>query len=280
VPYVFTVNTQTLQMASVRGNQPVPAASVIKLPILASLFTHINRNTLNPNTTQWRYDDIHRASGSGNLQYLKPGQQFTVNQLAEKMIQISDNTATNIIIDHLGGMETLNTQWQNWGLAPTRLTNWLPDLRGTNTITCQQMAQVLYNLTLPQGWLPPEQKQAMLRILKGTVNRKLLVAGVPAGTPVAHKTGDIGLVIGDVGIVDVGTQQVIVCIMVQRPRNHPLGRAWVQQAMTTIYQHTLASQTPPPHQASPSAEPDTLPADDNATPISRQTPLPTTPKAL
>jgi beta-lactamase class A len=249
VPYVYVLNMNTGQTASIRGEAPVPAASVIKLPILASLFTRVAieqpENGLNPNKTVWPFQEIHRASGSGDLQYQKAGQTLTVQQLAEKMIQISDNTATNIILDNLGGMEALNQQWQQWGLTETRLNNWLPDLRGTNTITMHNMAQLLYNINQPEGWLPNDLKQSMKRILLGTVNKRLLVSGVPAGTPVAHKTGDIGVVIGDVGIVRIGDQDVIVCVMAKRPRNHPIGRQLVRDVMAKVYQHMLAAQVKP-----------------------------------
>jgi beta-lactamase class A len=245
VPYVFTLNTATGKAAGIRGNKPVSAASVIKLPILVSLMHYASQQALPIDETTWRYDDIHRASGSGDLQYQQSGQKLTLQRLAEKMIQISDNTATNIIVDNLGGMDTLNQQWQQWGMTGIRLNNWLPDLRGTNTVTCEELARLLYTISLPNSPLPYASQ--MRQIMLGTVNRRLLVAGVPSGTPVAHKTGDIGTVIGDVGLVRIKDQDVIVCILVKRPRNAEAGRAFIRQAMATIYQHTLATLkgTPP-----------------------------------
>jgi beta-lactamase class A len=244
VPYIYTLNLQTGLSASLRGQEPVPAASVIKLPLLASLYSRVAQGDFAPETTTWQFLEIHRASGSGDLQYQKAGQWLTVQKLAEKMIQISDNTTSNIILDNLGGMETVNQQWQQWGLTHTHMNNWLPDLRGTNVISMRDMARLLYNVEQPKGWLPEEHKAAMKTILLGTMNKRLLVAGVPTGTPVAHKTGDIGTVIGDVGTVRIGDQTVIVCVMARRPRNHPLGRQLVRDVMTTVYTHTLASQTP------------------------------------
>jgi beta-lactamase class A len=240
--HIYTLNVDTGQSVDIAAQQAVPAASVIKLPVLAALWQQKSEQQLALNATRWRYAPIHRASGSGGLQYQPPGKDYAVSYLAQQMIQASDNTASNIIVDNLGGMAALNQRWQQWGLANTRLNNWLPDLTGSNLITCQEMARLLYNLVLPEGWLGLEAKQDMRKILAGTYNKRLMVAGVPVGTPVEHKTGDIGIVLGDVGIVRIGTQEVVVCMMVERPRNHPMGRQLIRDAMRTIYTYTLANQ--------------------------------------
>jgi len=61
------------------------------------------------------------------------GTRFPVYETATEMIRVSDNSATNLLIQRLGGMPSLNRRFTALGLTATVLNNWLPDLKGTNT---------------------------------------------------------------------------------------------------------------------------------------------------
>ena len=83
------------------------------------------------------------AEGSGNMQYEEPGTKFSALETADKMMTTSDNTATNMIIERLGGMKQLNQRFSKMGLRATMLRNPLPDLTGTNTTTPEDLGNLL-----------------------------------------------------------------------------------------------------------------------------------------
>ncbi|MBY0405018.1 MAG: class A beta-lactamase-related serine hydrolase, partial [Cyanobacteria bacterium] len=199
------------------ADSPVPAASVIKLPVLMDYLRSLNEGNITLETPL-HYDFIHQAGGSGELQYKPPGQMLPSYDIAKSMIQISDNTSTNILIDTLGGMDELNERIHRMGLTQTYIRNWLPDLSGTNVISPRDMSKLLYNIGYTNYFSPAQQKVA-LGILQGTHNNRLIPAGLPAKTLVFHKTGDIGTALGDSALVHLPHTDYLLSLQVERPYN-------------------------------------------------------------
>jgi beta-lactamase class A len=234
--HLYYMNLKTGAFLSLNGDEPVPAASVIKVPILLEYFRTVGEGKLALNQ-QLLYDFIHQAGGSGELQYQTPGKLLESKTLATSMIQTSDNSATNIFIDHLGGMAALNQKFRRMGLSNTSLSNWLPDLEGTNKISTKDMATILYNVAYT-NYLGPEGKQVALEILKGTHNRRLIPAGLPADTPVAHKTGDIGTSLGDSALVMLPDGNAyLLSIQVERPYNDYSAKELIVELSRQVFQH-------------------------------------------
>ena len=94
------------------------------------------------------------------------------------MIQESDNSATNMLLDEIGGMEALNAASRKWGLHSTQMTTWLPDLKGTNTISAKDMATLLYNIDNPK-FLNSNSKYAIQQYMSNVHNTTLIKAGLP-----------------------------------------------------------------------------------------------------
>ena len=92
----------------------------------------------------------------------------------------SDNTATNLIIDRLGGMEALSHRFRGWGMQETVLEDWLPDLQGTNQTTPRELAGLLAQIERGE-LLSMASRDRMLRIMMLTENNGLLPRGVGEG---------------------------------------------------------------------------------------------------
>ena len=238
-PYLYYYDPQDGTYVQFRGYEPVPAASVIKLPVLLAYFNHVDRNIMRFDSPVV-YMEIHRAGGAGGLQYGPSGQVFPANEMARQMIQLSDNTATNIMISYLGGSGLVNQQLQDMGLRKTHINNWLPDLEGTNKISMYEMATILQNIqTSPM--MSEQSRMQALEILKGTRNRRLLPALLPEGTEIAHKTGDIGTALGDAGMIYLPNgQHYVLSMQVTRPFNDYTARDIIQKASQIIYNHQIA----------------------------------------
>jgi len=239
VPHFYFYNPQDGRSVEINGFSPVPAASVIKLPILLDYLMSVDEGVIHQDTPLL-YADFHRAGGAGELQYRPTGQGFFANDVASQMIRISDNTCTNMMISYLGGTDMVNQRLADLGLVSTRIRNWLPDLAGTNTISPYEMVTILNNID--HGPLISNvERDNGLSILTSTHNRRLLVWPLPKEVIVAHKTGDIGTALGDSGAVYLPDgRKYFVSMQVERPYNDYTARDMVQRASRLIYDYVSA----------------------------------------
>jgi beta-lactamase class A len=148
-----------------------------------------------------------------------------------------------MIIKRLGGARVLNQRFRNWGLRQTVIRNWLPDLRGTNTTTAKELVYLLAQLDRGKLLSPGSQQQA-LGILRRTKNRKLLPAGLGPGAVIAHKTGDIGFMLGDAGIIQMPSgKRYMAAVLARTPYDDPAGWDFVREISRIVY--TYLSQPQP-----------------------------------
>ncbi len=237
-PSVYVWDYETGNYADINADEIFPTASIIKLPVLVELFRSIEKNQLTI------YDEMplteyYRSEGSGSLQFKAANSTYTIDKLARMMITESDNSATNMLMARLGSMTDINSALRQWGLKHTYVQTWLPDLGGTNHSTARDMAQILYNIDNP-NFLSNESREKIFDYMGHVHNNRLIAAGLPAGATFLHKTGDIGKMLGDAGIVYAPNgKKYIVVIFANRPHNSPLGKEFIVKASQTIYNNLV-----------------------------------------
>lgn len=97
------------------GDRQFGAASTMKIPLMIEIYRQFDRGERAPEDRYvLRSED--RAVGSGVMLYLHEGMEFTLNDLIYLMISVSDNTATNILID-LAGMDNVNRTMRELGMT-------------------------------------------------------------------------------------------------------------------------------------------------------------------
>jgi beta-lactamase class A len=233
-PSIYVWEYEQGRYVDINANAVYPAASIIKLPVLVRMFKSIEANQFTI------YDEMkmleqYRSSGSGNLQYGQANRVYTMDSLAKTMIQDSDNTSTNMIISKMGGMDDVNMGLRDWGISKTYVRTWLPDLGGTNKTTASDIAKILYNLDNP-GFLNINSREYIIDYMSHVKNNRLIQAGLGEGALFIHKTGDIGTMLGDAGIVYAPNgKKYIVVILAMRPHNAPQGKDFIVKASELIY---------------------------------------------
>ncbi|MHC5613605.1 MAG: serine hydrolase [Nostoc sp.] len=234
-PGVFLLDLDTGNYVDVNGSASFPAASTIKLPVLIAFFQDVDAGKIHLDEMLTMQQDII-AGGSGTLQYKPAGTQYAALEVATKMITISDNTATNMLIARLGGMDALNQRFRTWGLTNTTIRNQLPDLQGTNTTSPKELGNLM--AIVSQGNLVSmPSRDLMLDILRRTQRDTLLPSGLGTGARVYHKTGDIGTMLADTGLIVVPTgKRYIASVMVQRPNNDPRAEKLISSISRAAYQ--------------------------------------------
>jgi hypothetical protein len=116
--WLYAKNLDTGNWFGLRHDEKVRTASTIKLPILCALFDLVAAGKV-------RWDekltlhDADKISGSGVLHELSDGTQLTVRDVAHVMIVVSDNTATNLILDRITA-DAVNDYLDRIGLKITR----------------------------------------------------------------------------------------------------------------------------------------------------------------
>ena len=218
----------------IAGRATTASASIIKVPVLVAFLQAVEAGDITlGDTVTLQEADV--AEGSGSMQYDPVGTTYTALEAADMMITISDNSATNILIRRLGGIAAVNQRFAQWGLTQTAIAQPLPDLEGQNKTTPMEMATLM--ATISSGdLLSPRSRDLMFEIMRNTVTDTLLPQGIPLDATIAHKTGDIGTMLGDIGVVDTPKgQRYAIAVMVERPFNDEQAAELVRTISETTY---------------------------------------------
>ncbi|OJG56437.1 hypothetical protein RV07_GL004129 [Enterococcus malodoratus] len=119
----------------------------------------------------------------------------SVQSLIEQMITVSDNNATNVLIDHVG-MESLNSYFTEKGYSGTKLQRKMLEQGSENYTTLQDTMKFLKRLYENRG---NQKNTAMLEIMKHQQVKTKISSQLDV--PVANKTGELTTVENDIGIV-------------------------------------------------------------------------------
>ena len=137
-------------------------------------------------------------------------------------------------------MTDVNQSIRDWGLKNTFVQTWLPDLGGTNRTTAIEMATMLYNIDENDSFLSEESRSRILNYMGHVHNNRLIQAGLGAGSVFLHKTGDIGTMLGDAGIVIAPNgKKYLVVILANRPHNSVAGKDFIVHASEIIYNYMV-----------------------------------------
>lgn len=219
------------------ADEPLVAASVIKVPIMVEAFRRIGDGTLNPDEVVTVPPEAKKPS-CGALTYMHDGLTVTVMDLITLMIILSDNTATNLMIDMLG-VDAVNRTMAELGIPGIALRRKLYEAelarRGiTNTITARGIGILLERMA--EGKLLGAELDAqMMGILRNQrLNGKLPFFLHSMGVKLAHKTGEDDGTTHDVAVVP-GKTPFVVC-MLSNEVDVPQFERLMQDAALELYQ--------------------------------------------
>ncbi|MDA0944938.1 MAG: class A beta-lactamase-related serine hydrolase [bacterium] len=194
-----------------RPHQRYNPASLIKLPVLTCLYNRIESGTLLESDTVV-YHDYHTQSGAGILKNQKPGNRYRLDSLAEMMLRYSDNTATGMLIEHLG-RDVINNYMQTIGMDSTWLRNpRLTQPPQSNQTTAMDIHQLLIKLARYE-LISPLRTQHVLSHMKKQIYRWGIPHRLPRSYRVANKTGTLGSVRHDAGLIIQGNNAYVLTIL-------------------------------------------------------------------
>lgn len=202
-------------LLSIRADDIKPSASTLKVAILLALLHEVDAGLygLDKNIT---LDACNRVGGTGILQKLRSVNALSVAELCELMMVLSDNTATNQLIDVLG-FEAINQWMQATRLTHSALRRKMMDTEAQkqgrdNTTTARDMCSMLAWLTQP-GHLSAQSRDYALALMATTRQQTLLAAALPLGVLASNKVGQLPDLRNDMGIFQRGTKSLVLAVM-------------------------------------------------------------------
>lgn len=203
-------------LASQNKNRQIPSASIIKIPILVVLLQLEEKGKLDMGEKlELREGD--KVGGAGELQHQPAGIFYTLDQLAEEMIRISDNVATNLLI-RVVGMETVQHWLSDNGFQATQLNRLMMDFDAIaegrqNYTSPEEISNMLASL-YAGAYLGEKATAKLMGLLLKCADASMIPAKLPEGVRVAHKTGVLDYVRGDAGII-LGDSPLVLSVFVE-----------------------------------------------------------------
>lgn len=241
---------ETGEQLEINGSQPFPMASVFKIPILATAGKQLEQGKISLDD-RVTLNEADKSVGSGILQFFQAGLNPTLRDLLTLMIIISDNTATDMSVDLLGGCDVVETTMHALGLNDIffsmnckqllktlyppeirdlpvdQIRAWArendilrdaaalsrgPDNNVSSANSMTRLVQMLFTGQIVDGAV----KDALIDILLRQQLNQRLPRLLPSNVQFAHKTGTIGGFCNDSGVMYVDEQQRVAVTLFTR----------------------------------------------------------------
>ncbi|MDQ1409712.1 MAG: beta-lactamase class, partial [Acidobacteriaceae bacterium] len=211
----------TGQKFLLRADSVFPQASSIKIAVLAELY-HQAQLSAHGTSGKAKLIDLYTVRAADLVKEsdimggLTPGvTQITNRDLATMMVAVSDNSATNVLIDRVG-MENVNALLDSLGLHNTRLRRKMMDIKAAaegreNISTPQEMLTLLEKIY--QGKVLDQESTADFFKILGTHKDSFIPRELPDSLQIANKPGELEGVRNDSGIVFLQNRPFIICVM-------------------------------------------------------------------
>jgi beta-lactamase class A len=211
-------------------NAVFPTASTIKLAVVYELFKQADAHKLRLDEPL-TLDRAHAVGGSGVLFQLGTP-TLSIRDYATLMVTLSDNTATNVLIDRLG-MAAINARLQTLGLTATQLRRHMMDAEAArrgdeNVSTPAEIVRLLQAID-------KEQPEAVALLRKPKESR--LRNGLPPGVETADKPGELDGVRVDAGVVYERNRPYVVCVMMTYLKSETEGERAIEEMSRAAYDY-------------------------------------------
>jgi len=199
-------------------NELFPSASLVKIPVMLSFFYAAQEGRVDLKE-EIRVKPSQIVSGSKLMGNFRSGGNFVTQDLFDPMITLSDNTATNVLIDRMG-FETLNLYFKKIGLKNTNIARNMMDFKSRsagreNYTSAYDMAYILEKLYRKQFLTPQVSQKCLILLSQQKVNDRIPKRLPKEEILTAHKTGLERHICHDVGIVYTQKGNFLICVLVK-----------------------------------------------------------------
>lgn len=228
---------------SINDNIVISSASIIKVPVIVEAMRQVAAGKLSLET-QYELRDEHRVRGAGVMRYLHTGTRLTLKDLLTLMIIVSDNTATNMVIDLLD-MQNVNSTMHLLGLKNTKLQrkmyDWEAIERGLdNVCTAGEIADLLVMIARNEA-AGDKWDEMILDILHHQQDNTRLGLFLPEEVKLANKTGARSDVFHDCGIVSTDDFSYAISVFTEKAYSPGDAQVGIGRVSRAIYDAIINS---------------------------------------
>ena len=233
------------------GDKPFHAASTMKVPVMIELFRQAHSGQLSLDDTLTIRNEfrsivdgspykLSEGDDSDSQVYAALGKSMPLRQLCELMITISSNFAANLLIEKLG-VENIRRTVTALGADGMQVLRGVEDQKafdkGMNNTTTARGLLVLLDRIAHGKAVDPSVDAAMVEMLERQQFNDAIPAGLPAGTAVAHKTGNITRIHHDAAIV-FGPRPYVIVLLVRGIEDQKKSAALMAEMSRVVYEAT------------------------------------------
>jgi D-alanyl-D-alanine carboxypeptidase (penicillin-binding protein 5/6)/beta-lactamase class A len=206
-----------------QADDPMPTASLIKFPVMVEAYYQAADKKIDFGTVLTLKKE-HRVPGSGVLtSHFSDGATFPLRDAVRLMIAVSDNTATNLVLEQTG-IRPVNERMAKLGLAETQInaqvfrgstTSVNPERTkkyGLGSTTAREMVKLLEMLQ-ENRLVSADACREMTAYLRACDNETMFKRFLPAGVVLAHKTGAVSNARTQAGIMTLPSGPVALCVL-------------------------------------------------------------------
>jgi len=223
---------ETGEEIAINADETMDTMSVIKIPLMVEVFRQIEAKKFSL-TDRVTLKESEKRPGTGIIRSLDPGAILTIKDLITLMIIVSDNSATDMLFEKVGGTEPVNKLMQSYGLNTIKATgpsdNWFKALRAEpdawkfhtegktpyGLSSSKDMGRLLEKIQRGEA-VSKQASEQMLQIMRGQVYSSRLPKYI-TGFRLPHKTGDFMPYIGnDVGILESQNRHIVISVFTAR----------------------------------------------------------------
>lgn len=221
------------------GDDVFPQASSIKIAVLAELCRQAQQGKLKL-TDVYTVNQADLVPDSDIMGGLTPGiTRITLRDLATMMVAVSDNSATNVLIDRVG-MENVNAMLSGLGLKNTRLRRKMMNINAAkegreNISTPREMMTLLE--AIQRGKLLNAEMTADFIKMLATHKESPIRLEVPEAVVSADKPGELEGVRADSGIVFAQNRPFVICVMTAYLKNEAAAEAAIRKIAAAAYDY-------------------------------------------
>lgn len=236
------------------------AASTMKLPVMMEVLRAVDAGRLALDQRILLVNRFHSivdgspyaldaGEDSDSSVYRRIGERVAVRDLLERMIVRSSNLATNTLIALVGAAQADSTA-HRLGAAHMRVLRGVEDGKAfaagmNNTTTSADLAALLLHVERADA-LSPGSAALMKDILLRQEFNESIPAGVPAGTPVAHKTGSITAVLHDAAIVyPAGRPPYVLVVLTRSIPDEKVAELLIADISRLVWAHAVPTGVTP-----------------------------------
>ncbi len=225
---IYIKCVETGEEIAVNADERMDTMSVIKIPLMIEAFRQIEDKKF-ALADRVMLKETDKRPGTGVIRSLDAGASLTIKDLLTLMIIVSDNTATDLLFNKVGGTEPVNKLMQDYKLGTIKATGttatWFKALRTAPSAaefhkqgktpfglsSARDMGRLLEKIKRGEA-VSKSASEKMLQMMRSQVYSSRLPKYV-TGFTVPHKTGDFLPYIGnDVGIMESQGRNIIICV--------------------------------------------------------------------